>query len=83
MSLALTTGLVPAINPDFLPERFVVDSLGTDGAGTFNPSGQRLTTGTVTILPVIPPVPEPSTLALGGIGGMLALGVAWRRRRAA
>ena len=26
---------------------------------------------------------EPSTLAMGGIGGLLALGYAWRRRRAA
>jgi hypothetical protein len=29
------------------------------------------------------PVPEPSTLVMGGIGGLLALGYAWRRRRAA
>ena len=74
-SLALTTGLVPAANPDFLPEIFVVSSLDTDEAATFNPSGQRLTTGTV---------PEPSTLALGGIGlAGLALGYARRRTRAA
>ena len=38
---------------------------------------------TDTFLPVDAPVPEPSTLALGGIGGVLALGYAWRRRRAA
>jgi hypothetical protein len=33
-------------------------------------------------LPVDFPAPEPSTLALGGIGGVLALGYAWRRKRA-
>jgi len=79
-SLALTTGLVPATNPAFVPETFVVDSLVPDGAATFNPLGLRLTTGTVTIFPATP-VPEPSTFALGGIGGLLALGYTWHRRK--
>jgi hypothetical protein len=83
-SLALTTRPVAAADPAFFaPETFVVFSLAPDGAATFNVIGQQLTRGTVTLTPTANPVPEPSTLALGGVGMLTVLGVAWRRRRAA
>ena len=82
-SLALSTRPVPATNPAFLPETFVVNSLGTNGAATFNFIGQQLTLGTVTVTPTAVPVPEPSTFALAGMACVIGLGYAWRRKRAA
>jgi PEP-CTERM motif len=35
------------------------------------------------VVRAIPPVPEPSTLVMGGTSGLIGLGIAWRRRRRA
>lgn len=81
-SLALSTRPVPAANPFFFPETFIVSSLATNGAATFNNIGQQLTRGTVTITPTAAPVPEPSTIVSASIAGLMGLGYGWRRRKA-
>ncbi len=77
-SLALRTRPIPGANPAFVPETFVVNSLGTNGAATFNITGQPLTLGSVTATPV----PEPSTIVSASIAGLMGLGYDWRRRKA-
>jgi hypothetical protein len=88
-----------AIDQDGLYYSFTLQAIAAgSGVISFDPAGTLYASGltgfnlaplptgaplqfTITGGPAV--VPEPSTLALGGIGGLLALGYAWRRRRAA
>ncbi len=78
-SLSFTTKAVAASSPGspFAPESFVVTSLATNGAATFNPANQQLQAGTIAA------VPEPASWAMTGIGGLMGLAYARRRQRAA
>lgn len=77
-SLSLITRPVSSPSPSFIPETFVVTSLSTNGAATFNNIGQQLTQGTVTPAAV----PEPATLAGAAVAGLFGLAYGWRRQRA-
>jgi hypothetical protein len=68
MSLSFTN-VTPAVN-------FFNNSIGVSGTTTMQQSGVFSATT------VVPPVPEPSTFVIAGIGGLGLIGYGLRRRRA-